>query len=95
MKVENVDLTDLTNKIAGCHCCTKGVIDVENKICMRYRTHTDWRPKKVEILFIAESPYREDTYFYGEKSILRGNLFNILGIADKPDFKKRGFFQHS
>ena len=92
---EYLQFNELTRKIAECHRCTENVEEGEDaKMCVNLRTHTDWMPTGgVDTLFIAESPYLEDTYFYGGKSVLRENLLDILRIkGGKIGFKDRGLF---
>src|SRR2546428_5577239 len=67
----------------------------------RYRVYDRWKPTRVKVLFLAESPpWDESMYFYNEKQEggLSRTLFHYLGI-DKVtkrekllEFKKRGLF---
>ena len=75
------------------------------KPCIKYKTHTDWKPEHVKVVFIAEAPPgTSEGYFYepkpteGYAEILRTHLLDLLKI-DHTDitealkkFKKSGYF---
>ncbi len=67
----------------------------------RYHVYDCWKPDRVKVLFLAESPpWDESIYFYNEKREggLSRTLFHYLGIegATKSEklleFKRRGLF---
>jgi hypothetical protein len=67
----------------------------------RYRVYDRWKPDKVRVLFLAESPPWEDSmYFYNEEREggLSRTLFRYLGIDGATNsqkllkFKNRGLF---
>ena len=69
---------------------------------VKFNVFEGWRPTKVKVLFIAESPPKDgdDGYFYNEKTEgrLKDKIFNLLDIHEEKAekglqrFKQRNFF---
>jgi len=95
----------------GCKDCrkfaTSSTLERWNfqKPCIKYRTHIDWKPERVKVVFIAEAPPgTSEGYFYepkpieGYAEILRNHLLGLLGINHDDieqalkEFKKNGYF---
>jgi hypothetical protein len=104
-------IIDFQIQLSACEDCkkfaTSSTLEKWNfqKPCVRYRTHADWKPEHVKVVFIAEAPPgTSDGYFYepkpieGYAEILRSHLLDLLGInhdaieQSLKEFKNDGYF---
>lgn len=91
----------LTRAVDLCHKC----IDLEsdnrlitnNKPYVKFQVEQKWKPKKVKVLFIAESPpwNGKQRYFYNETNEKRTNLrkevLHHLNLKTLEEFRREGY----
>lgn len=90
MNSDSLKLCDRCRRFEG-----KIAID---KPYLRFQVEAKWRPSRVKVLFVAESPpWDKERYFYkkdmtGNGTNLQKELFRYLDLASLEDFKGRGYF---
>jgi len=94
----------IIDRIRQCEDCEKyaQVLCTKPKPYVRFNVLEKWKPAKVKVLFIAESPPKDgnERYFYNEKTEgrLKKKIFNLLDIREDTAekglqrFKERNFF---
>ena len=92
------------DRIQQCKDCIKypQVLCTKPKPYVKFNVLENWKPIKVKVLFIAESPPkdRDEAYFYNDKTEgrLKDKIFNLLYIREETAekrlqrFKERNFF---
>ena len=94
----------IVDRIQQCKDCEKysQVLCMKPKPYVKFDVLEKWKPAKLKVLFIAESPPKDgdEGYFYNEKTEgrLKDKIFNLLDIREETAekelqrFKERNFF---
>lgn len=94
----------IVDRIRQCEDCKKyaQVLCTKPKPYVKFDVLEKWKPAKVKVLFIAESPPKDgdEAYFYNDQTEgrLKDKIFNLLYIREETAekrlqrFKERNFF---
>lgn len=95
----------LSDKIRECTKCidlgltSPDKLKIHQKPYVRFKVEEKWKPSKIDVLFVAESPpcNGEQRYFYNlgveeKKNDLRNEVKSRLDLDRLEDFKKKGYF---
>lgn len=96
---------DLAEKIQRCTRCideclaSPDRLNTSEKAYVKFDVEKTWKPEKVNVLFIAESPpwNGKQRYFYREDIVenrtgLRKEVLKHLGLDSLKEFKSEGYF---
>lgn len=90
-----------TREISNCHKCAgieENRLKTDDKPYVKFQVEQKWRPEKIKVMFVAESPpwNGKQRYFYNEideKRInLRKEVLKHLNLKSLKDFKEEGYF---
>jgi uracil-DNA glycosylase len=92
---------NISDEIKSCKLCVQysnAKIDFTEKPYITFEVEAMWLPKKVNVLFLAESPpWSKDRYFYktdmkGAKTNLQKEVLRYLNLSSLSEFKGKGYF---